>query len=58
MAFMGATPIGSFLVGILASSVGVTLTIAIGGMLSLAGVLVFARKFLAGTPVGTDEDLL
>jgi MFS family permease len=58
MAFMGATPIGSFLVGILASSVGVTLTIAIGGMLSLAGVLVFARKFLAGKPVGMDAELL
>jgi MFS family permease len=46
MAFMGATPIGSFLVGILASSVGVTLTIAIGGVFSLAGVLVFASRFL------------
>jgi MFS family permease len=57
-AFMGATPIGSFLVGILASSVGVTLTIAIGGMLSLAGVLVFAGKFLRVRPIGTGADLL
>jgi MFS family permease len=46
MAFMGTTPIGSFLVGTLASVVGVQWTIAIGGMLSLAGTLVFAMKFL------------
>ena len=46
MAFMGATPIGSFLVGILASAVGVRWTIAAGGALSILGVLVFARKFL------------
>jgi len=57
MAFMGATPIGSFLVGILASSIGVTMTIACGGVLSLAGVLVFAGKFLPGKPVGMDADL-
>jgi MFS family permease len=46
MAFMGATPIGSFLVGVLASAVGVQWTIALGGTLSLLGVIVFARKFL------------
>jgi MFS family permease len=46
MAFMGATPIGSFLVGILASGIGVTRTIALGGALCLGGTLVFARKFL------------
>jgi MFS family permease len=46
MAFMGTTPIGSFLFGLLASSIGVTRTIACGGALSLAGTLVFARKFL------------
>jgi MFS family permease len=46
MAFMGATPIGSFLVGALTSIVGVRLTIAVGGLLSLAGTLVFARRFL------------
>jgi predicted MFS family arabinose efflux permease len=58
MAFMGATPIGSFLVGILASSIGVTLTIAVGGTLSFAGVLVFAGKFRAVKPVGMEADLL
>ena len=46
MAFMGSTPIGSFLLGALASAVGVQWTIALGGTLSLAGTLVFARKFL------------
>ncbi len=46
MAFMGATPIGSFLVGSLASWIGVQLTITVGGVLSLAGTIVFAFKFL------------
>ena len=46
MAFMGATPIGSFLVGITASAVGARSTIAIGGVLSVLGTLVFARRFL------------
>ncbi len=46
MAFMGATPIGSFLVGITASAVGVRSTIAAGGVLALLGTLVFARRFL------------
>jgi MFS family permease len=46
MAFMGTTPIGSFLVGMLASAVGVQWTIALGGTLSLVGTLVFALKFL------------
>jgi len=37
MAFMGVTPVGSLLVGSLASAVGVRATIAAGGLLSLAG---------------------
>jgi MFS family permease len=45
-AFMGATPIGSFIFGALASTIGVTLTIAGGGALALAGTMVFAYKFL------------
>jgi MFS family permease len=45
-AFMGATPIGSFFVGALASGIGVRLTIMISGALALAGTLVFALKFL------------
>jgi MFS family permease len=46
MAFMGATPVGSFVFGTLASAIGVTLTIACGGALALAGTVVFALKFL------------
>jgi len=45
-AFMGATPIGSFIFGALASLVGVAWTIALGGILALAGTLFFASKFL------------
>lgn len=45
-AFMGATPIGSFIFGSLASMIGVTSTIACGGILALAGTLVFAGNFL------------
>lgn len=43
MAFMGTTPIGSFLVGSLTHAVGVTRTIAAGGLLTLAGAFLFAR---------------
>jgi MFS family permease len=46
MAFMGATPIGSFLVGTLASAVGVRATIAAGGVLTFCGAFVFALSFL------------
>ena len=46
MAFMGTTPIGSFLVGTMASFIGVRLTVAVGGLLALGGTLVFALKFL------------
>jgi MFS family permease len=45
MAFMGTTPIGSFLVGALASAIGVSSTILCGGVLSLFGSLLFAMKF-------------
>jgi MFS family permease len=45
MAFMGMTPLGSFLAGALASAVGVRLTVLCGGILSLLGSLLFALKF-------------
>ncbi|MEI6613442.1 MAG: MFS transporter [Chrysiogenales bacterium] len=45
MAFMGMTPLGSFLAGALASTVGVRLTVLCGGILSLLGSLLFALKF-------------
>jgi MFS family permease len=52
MAFMGTTPVGSFLAGTLASAIGVQATIAAGGALTLAGAIVFSRSFppLRGTP--------
>jgi len=53
MAFMGATPIGSILVGVLASAIGVPGTIVLGGTLSLLGTLVFARRFLPLSRVET-----
>ncbi|MBN2347057.1 MAG: MFS transporter [Candidatus Aminicenantes bacterium] len=46
MAFIGATPIGSFLFGTLASGIGVRSALACGGVLSLAGTMVFAHRFL------------
>jgi MFS family permease len=42
---MGTMPIGSLIVGALASLVGVRLTVAGGGALCLAGTLAFARGF-------------
>jgi predicted MFS family arabinose efflux permease len=45
-AFLGTTPVGSFIFGALASISGVSWTIACGGALALAGTVVFAWKFL------------
>ena len=53
MAFMGTTPIGSFLAGSLAHAVGVTRTIAGGGLLTLAGALVFARRVRGAAAAAT-----
>jgi MFS family permease len=44
MAFMGMTPFGSLLAGSLAHSIGVPLTVAIGGGACLIGSLMFARR--------------
>lgn len=46
MAFMGMTPLGSFLAGTFASAVGVRWTVLCGGVLTLAGTLIFASRFL------------
>ena len=54
MAFMGMTPLGSFLAGALASAIGVRLTILCGGVLSLLGSLLFALKF-SGLKVAAAE---
>jgi MFS family permease len=47
MMFLGMTPIGSLLAGKIADRVGAPITVALGGVASLAGGLVFARKWPA-----------
>jgi MFS family permease len=47
MMFLGMTPIGSLLAGKIADRVGAPITVAIGGVVTLAGGLVFARKWPA-----------
>ena len=47
MMFLGMTPIGSLLAGAIADHVGAPITVAMGGLASLAGGLVFARKWPA-----------
>lgn len=44
MAFMGMTPVGSLLAGVLASRVGATNTLIIGGTFCIFAALVFANK--------------
>jgi len=44
VAFMGMTPIGSFVEGILAHRLGVPVTIFIGGFVCLLASLIFAKK--------------
>lgn len=44
MAFMGTTPWGSLLAGYLAKIIGVPYTILLGGVVCIAGALVFIRK--------------
>ena len=44
MAFMGTAPLGSLLAGTLASRIGATNTLIIGGVCCLAGSIVFAGK--------------
>jgi len=45
MAFMGLTPFGSLLFGGMASVVGASLTLMAGGLLCLAGAIIFAWRF-------------
>jgi len=47
MMFLGMTPIGSLLAGKIADRVGAPITVAIGGAATLAGGLIFARKWPA-----------
>ena len=47
MMFLGMAPIGSLLAGAIADRVGAPITVAMGGLASFAGGLVFARKWPA-----------
>jgi MFS family permease len=47
MMFLGMAPLGSLLAGGLADRVGVRLTVAFGGVASLIGGIVFARRWPA-----------
>ena len=47
MMFLGMTPIGSLLAGAIADHIGAPITVAIGGVASFAGGLIFARKWPA-----------
>jgi MFS family permease len=44
MAFMGTAPFGSFLAGTLAKYIGTTKTLLLGGIICIAGAILFARK--------------
>jgi MFS family permease len=45
MMFLGMSPLGSLLAGAIADRVGAPITVALGGLASLAGGVVFARKW-------------
>jgi MFS family permease len=45
MMFLGMTPIGSLVAGALADRIGAPVTVALGGLASLASGIVFARKW-------------
>jgi MFS family permease len=47
MMFLGMSPLGSLLAGAIADHIGAPITVALGGVASLAGGLVFARKWPA-----------
>jgi MFS family permease len=44
MAFMGATPVGSLIAGFLASKIGATWTVFIGGIVCIFGAFFFAKR--------------
>jgi len=47
MAFMGMLPIGSILSGILANRIGAPATLLAGGIICIAGALIFSRSVIA-----------
>lgn len=52
MAFMGMAPFGSLLAGALAARIGAPNTLVVGGVFTIAGAIVFARK------LGTMREIL
>jgi fucose permease len=44
MMFMGMAPLGALFAGLLATRIGAPATVAAGGLVCLAGALVFARQ--------------
>ena len=44
MAIMGSAPFGSLVAGILAKTIGTPYTILTGGIISIAGAILFLRK--------------
>ena len=47
MMFLGMTPVGSLLAGAMADRIGAPITVALGGLVSVAGGLAFARRWPA-----------
>ena len=47
LAFFGMAPFGSLLAGALGSTIGAPMTVVVGGLASLVGVGLFARKLPA-----------
>jgi len=45
MMFLGMTPLGSLVAGTMAEHIGAPITVALGGLISLAAGVVFARKW-------------
>jgi len=45
MMFLGMTPLGSLIAGTMAEHIGAPITVALGGLISLAAGVVFARKW-------------
>ena len=54
MMFMGMAPLGALLAGSLAHGMGAPLTVAIGGMISIAGGIIFGLRWSAHRPTARE----
>lgn len=54
MMFMGMAPIGSLLSGSIAHGIGAPMTVAIGGMLSVVGGIIFGLRWSAHRPMARE----